>query len=77
VNLGYFFEGPMYLRLQNPTSTVAGPPAKFTTIKIYDDDTNELLNTYNVSNVSSYEFAYTLLRNIRIEVTINQPSSGS
>jgi hypothetical protein len=77
VNLGFFFEGPMYVKLQNPTSTIAGPPAKFTTIRIYDDNTNELLNTYNVSNVSSYEFPYTLLRNIRIEVTINQPTSGA
>jgi len=77
VNLGFFFEGPMYIKLQNPSSTLAGPPAKFTTIRVYDDNTNELLNTYNVSNVSSYEFPYTLLRNIRIEVTINQPTSGA
>ena len=77
VNLGFFFEGPMYIKLQNPSSTLAGPPAKFTTIRIYDDNTNELLNTYNVNNVSSYEFSYTLLRNIRIEVTINQPTSGA
>lgn len=75
VNLGFFFEGPMYIRVQNPTSSQAGPPAKFTTLRIYDDDTNELLNTYNLNNVTSYEFPYTLLRNIRIEVTINQPTS--
>jgi hypothetical protein len=75
VNLGFFFEGSMYIRVQNPTSSQAGPPAKFTTLRIYDDDTNELLNTYNLNNVTSYEFPYTLLRNIRIEVTINQPTS--
>ncbi len=77
VNLGFFLEGPMFIKLQNPSSTQAGPPAKFTTLRIFDDNTNELLNTYNLNNVSSYELSYTLLRNIRIEVVINQPSSGS
>lgn len=77
VNLGYFNEGPNYIKLTNPTSTQAGPLAKFTQIRVYNDDTNALLNTYNINNVTSYEFSYNLLGNIRIEVTINQPPSLS
>lgn len=75
VNISYFNEGPIYVKLTNPTTTQAGPPAKFTQIRVYNDNTNALLNTYNVNNVTSYEFSYNLLSNIRIEVTINQPSS--
>ena len=77
VNYGFFNEGPNYIKLSNPTSSQAGPPAKFTQIRVYNTDTNALLNTYNVNNVTSYEFSYTLLSNIRIEVTINQPSSAA
>jgi hypothetical protein len=77
VNYGFFLEGPMWFKLTNPNSSQAGPPAKFTQIRVYNDDTNALLNTYNVNNVTSYEFSYTLLSNIRIEVTINQPSSAA
>lgn len=75
VNLSYFNEGPIFIKLTNPNSSQPGPTAKFTQIRVYNDDTNALLNTYNVNNVSSYEFSYNLLLNIRIEVTINQPSS--
>ena len=77
MNYGFFNEGPNYIKLSNPTSSQAGPPAKFTQIRVYNTDTNALLNTYNVNNVTSYEFSYTLLSNIRIEVTINQPSSAA
>ena len=77
VNYGFFIEGPMWIKISNPTSTVAGPPAKFNQLRIYDDDTNELLNTYTLNNITSYELSLTLLRNIRIEVNINQPSGGS
>jgi len=48
--------------------------AKFSQLRIYNDTTNELLNTYTLNNVTSYELPYTLLSNIRIEVNIVQPN---
>ena len=77
VNLGYFNEGPNFIKVSNPNSTQAGPTAKITQIRVYNDDTNALLNTYNLNNVTSHEFSYNLLGNIRIEVTINQPTSAA
>jgi hypothetical protein len=74
VNYGFFIEGPMWLKISNPSSSSPGPVAKFSQLRIYNDTTNELLNTYTLNNVTSYELPYTLLSNIRIEVNIVQPN---